>query len=234
MVATRGSKRGGGGGAGGTGDAPPAAAPTAPAKRAKVALPGKRAKVAEPRKRAEAAAAAPAPAPGSEGGPQYWLFKSEPESRVEQGVEMKFGIDDLERCVDKTEPWDGVRNHEAKQNMLRMRVGDLGLFYHSNCRTARPHVAGVVRVARAAYPDHTAWTAGAAHFDARGSEVAPRWFMVDVQLVRKFARPVTLDDMRAAPALREMALLKRPRLSVVGVAAHEWRVVCAMGDGPAA
>jgi predicted RNA-binding protein with PUA-like domain len=95
----------------------------------------------------------------------------------------------------------------------------------------RPHVAGIVRVVRAAYPDHTAWDSADPHYDARSSESEPRWHMVDVRLVRKFAVPVSLDALKARPELADMALLRRPRISVVGVSAREWQVVCEMaGD----
>jgi EVE domain len=116
MVSTRSrGSEGGGGGAGGSNASSLAAAVTK-----------KAAKRAKPTAKAEPKAALEERAAGEV---RYWLLKSEPESRVEKDVEMKFGIDDLARRKDQTEPWDGVRNHEAKNAMLAMQVGDLGFFY---------------------------------------------------------------------------------------------------------
>lgn len=89
-----------------------------------------------------------------------------------------------------------------------------------------------MRVVREAYPDHTAWDASDPHYDARSTEDAPRWHMVDVRLVRKFERPVSLDDLKARPDLAEMALVRRSRISVVPVRKEEWAAVFEMAGEP--
>lgn len=113
--------------------AAPARGAASPAKKARRAPKAAAAKAAAAPKAAvaKAAAAPKVVAARKDGERRYWLLKSEPESRLEKGVDMKFGIDDLAACVDQTEPWDGVRNHEAKNAMLAMAVGDLGFFYRA-------------------------------------------------------------------------------------------------------
>lgn len=134
---------------------------------------------------------------------RHWLIRSEPDS---------YSIDDLAR--DKTTCWDGVRNYEAR-NFMRddMRVGDPVLFYHSNADP--PGVAGLAEVSREGYPDHTAWDPKDKHFDPRCDPDDPRWIMVDIAFVERFAAPVTLARLKAGPALAEMLVTKRgQRLSV--------------------
>lgn len=87
-----------------------------------------------------------------EDGPSYYLFKSEPESRIQKGQEMKYSIDDLAGEKDATSYWDGVRNYEARNVMKTMSVGELGFFYHSNTRKSRPGIVGIVKVVKEAYP----------------------------------------------------------------------------------
>ena len=118
----------------------------------------------------------------------------------------------------------GVRSFQARNNMLEMRVGDLGLFYHSSI--AEPAAMGICEVAKTAYPDFTQFERGGEYFDCRAKPDKPIWMMVDVAFVEAFARPVTLARMRADPRLVAMALLKRgQRLSVQPVMPHEWRIV---------
>jgi predicted RNA-binding protein with PUA-like domain len=150
---------------------------------------------------------------------KYWLMKSEPAS---------FSIDDLARAPRKTTAWDGVRNYQAR-NMLRdeMQKGDQVLFYHSSCEV--PGVAGIAEVVRTAYPDPTAFDAKHHHYDPDSDPDDPRWFMVDVRLVRKPKRVITLDELRSARGLAGMQLLKRGnRLSVMPVSAQEWQRVLAL------
>jgi predicted RNA-binding protein with PUA-like domain len=152
---------------------------------------------------------------------RYWLMKSEPSS---------FSIDDLARAKNQTSAWDGVRNYQAR-NLLRdeIKVGDGIIFYHSS---ADPTAAvGIATVTRAAYPDVTQWDPKSHHFDPDSPEDAPRWFMVDVKLDKKFARPVTLAELRANPALDGMVLLRKgSRLSVQPVTAAEWKIICKLGQ----
>jgi predicted RNA-binding protein with PUA-like domain len=148
----------------------------------------------------------------------HWLMKSEPDV---------FGIDDLAKAPRKTTHWDGVRNYQAR-NFLRdgMRVGDLAFFYHSNCE--EPAIVGIVSIVRAGYPDHTAFDAKDAHYDSDSDPQRPRWYMVDVRLQRKLARPITLAALRehSTGALDGFALLSRGnRLSVLPVSAAHWNFI---------
>jgi predicted RNA-binding protein with PUA-like domain len=148
--------------------------------------------------------------------PKYWLVKTEPES---------FSIDDLRRAPGQTTFWDGVRNYQAR-NMLRdqMQLGDRVLFYHSNANP--PAVAGIARVVRTGYPDHTAWDKNDPHYDAGSTPENPRWYMVDLQLEQVFSRPISLTELRALPALKDMELLRTgSRLSVQPVTKAEFAAV---------
>lgn len=149
---------------------------------------------------------------------KYWLMKSEPES---------FSIDHLARAPRKTTCWDGVRNYQAR-NMLRdeMKLGDRAFFYHSNCET--PGIVGVVEIVREGYPDHTAFDPSDHHFDAKSDPANPRWFMVDVKLVEKFPRVVSLRELKdySGNRLADFQLLARGnRLSVMPVSAAQWKFV---------
>jgi predicted RNA-binding protein with PUA-like domain len=145
----------------------------------------------------------------------YWLFKSEPDS---------FSIDDLAAAPRQTAAWDGVRNFQAR-NMLRdsIKKGDEAFFYHSSC--AVPGIAGIVSIVKGGYPDVTAFDPKHHHYDADSKRDAPRWFVVDVKLQRKFPRIITLDELRAHAGKRlgEFVLLRRGnRLSVMPVAKRDW------------
>ncbi|MBV8727816.1 MAG: EVE domain-containing protein [Candidatus Eremiobacteraeota bacterium] len=144
---------------------------------------------------------------------RYWLFKSEPNA---------YGFDDLER--DGTTPWSGVRNFQARNNMLEMKVGDRGFFYHSSI--AEPAAIGICEVVREAYPDFTAFDPQSEYYDRKSKPDKPLWQMVDVRFVERLTRPVTLAQMRADPRLVGMSLLRRgQRLSVQPVTPHEWNVI---------
>jgi predicted RNA-binding protein with PUA-like domain len=148
----------------------------------------------------------------------HWLLKSEPDA---------FGIDDLAAAPKQTSAWDGVRNYQAR-NMLRdsMKKGDTAFFYHSSCEV--PGIAGIVRVVKEGYPDKTAFDPKHHHYDDESSPAAPRWFVVDVKLVRKFKRLITLDELRkhAGDELSEFVILRRGnRLSVTPVSKAEWDFV---------
>ena len=145
----------------------------------------------------------------------YWLFKSEPDT---------FSIDDLAAAPKHTAAWDGVRNFQAR-NMLRdsIKKGDEAFFYHSSC--AVPGIAGIVSIVKGGYPDATASDPKHHHYDADSKRDEPRWFVVDVKLQRKFARIITLDELRAhaGKRLAEFVLLRRGnRLSVMPVAKKDW------------
>lgn len=150
---------------------------------------------------------------------RYWLMKSEPS---------EFSIDDLEKRPHQTEHWDGVRNYQAR-NMMRdeMNVGDLVFFYHSNCNT--PGIVGIARIAREAYPDFTAFDVNNQHYDPGSKPDNPRWFMVDVQFVRKLKRTITLNELKGRPELDGLALVRRGnRLSVMPVTAAQWAFVLSL------
>jgi predicted RNA-binding protein with PUA-like domain len=148
--------------------------------------------------------------------PSLWLMKSEPDV---------FSIDDLARK--KTEGWNGVRNYEARNFMRSMRIGDRVLFYHSNALPSG--VAGTAEVSRTAYPDPTQFDPKSGYFEPRATREAPVWFQVDLRFVSKLPRLVPLDELRGAPALADMKLFKRSRLSVVPVTALEWKIIAGLG-----
>ena len=150
---------------------------------------------------------------------RYWLMKTEPG---------EFGIDDFADCPDLTEPWDGVRNYQAR-NMMRdeMKKGDRVFIYHSNC--AEPGVVGTARIAREGYPDPTAFDPEDKHFDPKSDPENPRWYLVDVKFERKLRRTITLGELKAQPSLEGMALVRRGnRLSVMPVSAEEWEHILAL------
>jgi predicted RNA-binding protein with PUA-like domain len=148
---------------------------------------------------------------------RYWLFKTEPSG---------YSFEQLR--ADRTTPWTGVRNFQARNNMVEMQLGDLGLFYHSSI--AEPAAVGVCKVVKTAYPDFTQFDRNSDYFDGRAKPDKPIWFMVDVEYVKPFRHPVTLARMREEPRLVGMALLKRgQRLSVQPVMPHEWKIVLELG-----
>ncbi len=149
----------------------------------------------------------------------YWLFKTEPGC---------FSFDDLKKRPDMTEPWDGVRNFQAR-NFLRdtIRVGDLALFYHSSI--PEPAVVGLAEVVRAGYPDSTALNPDAEHFDPKASADKPIWFKVDLRYREPLKRIVTLESIKQNPLLADMPLVKRSRLSIMPVKEDEWRIILTMG-----
>ncbi|MGF1608139.1 MAG: EVE domain-containing protein [Kiloniellales bacterium] len=132
----------------------------------------------------------------------YWLIKTEPGS---------WSWDDQVR--DKVTQWDGVRNHQAASNLKAMKKGDLALFYHS---VNEKQVVGVVEVVKEAHPDP--------------KDKSGRFVMVDVKAVKPFNKPVTLADIKAEPRLKDIALVRQSRLSVMPIGATEWRQICAMGE----
>ena len=101
--------------------------------------------------------------------PTHWLIKSEPDSRMENGVEMKFSFDDLKAEPDSTACWDGVRNYSARNNMRAMKVGQQAFFYHSN--TKPPGIVGIVDIVKEAYVDHTQFDRKDPHFDPASKKV---------------------------------------------------------------
>ena len=145
----------------------------------------------------------------------YWLMKSEPD---------EFSIDDLVKAKKQVTPWVGVRNYQAR-NFMRdeMRVGDRALFYHSSCPV--PGIAGIVEVAKLAYPDETQFDRKSPYYDAKSTPGAPRWVHVDVKLVRT-TKLVTLPMLRATAGLEDMVVLRKGnRLSITPVTPAQWKIV---------
>ena len=146
---------------------------------------------------------------------RYWLMKSEPDA---------FSIDDLERV--KNEPWTGVRNYQARNYMWKeMAVGDGVLFYHSNAKI--PGIAGLAKVASAAYPDPTQFDPESDYWDPKASIDKPRWFLVDIGFERKLKTIISLETLKAnADKLGDFVLLNRgTRLSVLPVGKTQWQTI---------
>jgi predicted RNA-binding protein with PUA-like domain len=133
--------------------------------------------------------------------PAYWLVKSEPDA---------FSWD--QQVANGIEPWTGVRNFMARNNLRAMKKGDLAFFYHSNIGK---EIVGVVRVARTAYPDPSA---------EEGD-----WSCVDMQAVAPMPKPVSLATIKDTPALADIALVRQSRLSVMPIAPEHWKLICKMG-----
>ncbi len=147
---------------------------------------------------------------------RYWLMKTEPDS---------FSIDDL--AARGREPWDGVRNYQAR-NFMRddMQPGDGVLIYHSACAT--PGVAGIAEVASDSYPDPSQFRRDSKYYDEGSLPEEPRWWLVDVAFVRKLERLVTLEELKPMAALEGSPLVKRGnRLSVLPLTAAHWRAILA-------
>jgi predicted RNA-binding protein with PUA-like domain len=133
----------------------------------------------------------------------YWLFKSEPNA---------WGWDDQLAKGDVGEEWDGIRNYQARNNMRLMKLGDLAFFYHS---IDEKRVVGVVEVCAEIHADSTTED--------------QRWECVDIKAVGSFPRPVTLQNCKDDPRLKDMVLVNNTRLSVQPVTPDEWTIICEMG-----
>lgn len=134
----------------------------------------------------------------------HWLLKTEPET---------FSWDDQLKRGGKGEPWSGVRNHQAKNNLMKMKKGDRAFFYHSG---GAKEIVGVAEVIREYYPDPTAAT-------------GEPWVAVDVKAIAPMQTPVRLADAKAEPRLKAMVLVNNTRLSVQPVSAEEWKLICKTG-----
>jgi predicted RNA-binding protein with PUA-like domain len=146
---------------------------------------------------------------------QYWLMKSEADV---------YSIDDLKK--DGRTMWDSIRNYQARNHMKSMKKGDLVLYYHS--RQSPSAVTGLARVVKESYPDPTQFDPKHKYFDEKSSEDDPRWWLVDIEFVRKFDTPVGLPDIRERTGLAEMVLVRNSRLSVQPVRKKEFETVLKM------
>ena len=147
--------------------------------------------------------------------PHYWLMKSEPS---------EVSVDDALVAPNATVPWTGVRNYQAR-NFMRdaMQVGDGVLFYHSSC--AEPGIVGIARAASGAYTDPTQFETSSPYFDVASKREAPRWLLVDVQVLHK-TRNLTLPELRADAELADLLVLKKgSRLSITPVEPQHWRAI---------
>ena len=152
----------------------------------------------------------------------YWLIKSEPDA---------FGIDDLASRPDKTEPWDGVRNYQAR-NFMRdeVKAGDLLFFYHSSCKNVG--IAGVAEISRDAYPDASQFDPESKYYDPKSDRDNPRWVCVDVTFKEKFASVLPLATIKAMPEIEQLGVVKKGhRLSVMPVVPDEWEALYAKAKG---
>jgi predicted RNA-binding protein with PUA-like domain len=169
----------------------------------------------------------------------YWLMKSEPESRIENGHEMKFSFEDLKASKDQITHWDGVRNYEARNHMKRMKVGQDAFFYHSNCKN--PGIIGLMKVCKEAYVDHTQFDSKDAHYDPKSEKTNPKWFMVDVKYARDLKRFIPLSELKSyhlmhkkdGGALSNLSLFTRSRLSVQAINEQEWNFILDLENKPA-
>ena len=145
---------------------------------------------------------------------RYWLMKSEPD---------EFSIDDLVRARGQTTPWFGVRNYLARNYMREMKLGERAFFYHSSC--PEPGVAGIVEVAKLAYPDASQFDAKGKYHDAKSTRENPRWFNVEVKYL-KHTRLMSIGELRGYPELTTMRILaKGNRLSITPVDPDEWNFI---------
>ena len=146
---------------------------------------------------------------------RYWLMKSEPDD---------VSIDDLAGMPKQTVPWYGVRNYQARNFMRdQMQLGDLVFFYHSSC--PEPGIAGIAKVAKLGYPDETQFDPKSEYYDAKATRESPRWFNVDVKLVKK-TRLVGVLELRAHKELASMRTLQKGnRLSITPVDPKEWEFI---------
>ncbi|KAF2477647.1 DUF55-domain-containing protein [Lindgomyces ingoldianus] len=162
----------------------------------------------------------------------FWLLKAEPLPRYENGVNVAFSIDDLRACTEP-EPWSGVRNPQARNNMQAMRKGDLGFFYHSNAKPSG--VVGILRVVEEAKVDETAFDEKDPYFDPKSEREKPKWYCVSVEFVRKFEGVVDLASIKgfagAGGALEGMPLVTNSRLSVSRVSRKEWEFILGLAEG---
>ena len=134
----------------------------------------------------------------------YWLMKSEPGS---------WSWDQQVKAGGKGEAWSGVRNHQAKLNLLKMKKGDRAFFYHSN---VGKDIVGIIEIIREAHPDPTA-------------KAGEPWVVVDVKALKPMPKPVSIEAIKTEPKLKAMVLINNTRLSVQPVTADEWKTVCKMG-----
>ncbi|KAF1994187.1 DUF55-domain-containing protein [Amniculicola lignicola CBS 123094] len=161
----------------------------------------------------------------------FWLLKAEPLPRYENGINVAFSIDDLAACT-VPEPWSGVRNPQARNNMQAMRNGDLAFFYHSNAKPSG--VVGVMKVVEEAKVDETAFDKKDPYYDAKSEKEKPKWYCVGVEFVSKFKGVVDLHQIKGhaekGGKLEGMQLVTNSRLSVSRVSKEEWNFIMELAE----
>lgn len=151
-----------------------------------------------------------------------WLVKSEPD---------ECGIDDFARDPQGVIPWDGVRNYQARNFLAQMQEGDEVFIYHSSCKHIG--IAGIVRVAKSAYPDPLQFDPDSRYFDAKSSPDKPRWQAVDLSFVRKLPKLISLDRIKNLQGLTDLPLVRKgTRLSVMPVSDHDWETILTLDATP--
>lgn len=166
----------------------------------------------------------------------HWLLKSEPESRLEKGVDVKFSIEDLKAQPNQTTFWEGVRNYQARNFLRAMKLGQQAFFYHSNCK--EPGIVGIVKIVKEAYPDHTQFDQKDPHYDSSSRKENPKWSMVDVQFVRMTKRFIPLSEIKThhlahkadGGPLKNMMLFSRQRLSIQPLTQEEFDFVLSLEE----
>ncbi|KAH6887696.1 thymocyte nuclear protein 1 [Thelonectria olida] len=164
-------------------------------------------------------------------GEWYWLMKAEPETRLENGIDVRFSIDDL-RAKTEPEGWDGIRAYAARNHMRNMNAGDKAFFYHSNCK--EPGIVGVMEIVKEFSEDRTARQPGTPYYDPSSTKEKPKWDLVHVEFRKKFAVKIGLKELRElgkpGGPLENMMMLKQSRLSVSRVSGDEWKALCEIAD----
>ncbi len=150
----------------------------------------------------------------------YWLLKTEPS---------EFSIDDLQALGKGVEPWDGIRNYQAR-NIMRddIKKGDLAFIYHSSCKLVG--VAGIAKVVEEAYPDPAQFNPKSKYYDSKSTKANPRWVCVGVTFVKRFEHIIPLAEIKQVDSLKQMVLVNRGRLSVQPVTESEWNTIIEMAE----
>jgi predicted RNA-binding protein with PUA-like domain len=149
---------------------------------------------------------------------KYWLLKTEPTT---------YSWEDLKKEKNRTTSWEGIRNYQAR-NYIRdeMQAGDLAFLYHSVQKP--PSIVGIVTIVKPAYPDHFANEPSHKYFDPRSKPDKPTWFMVDIRADKELSEPISIDEIKQVPELKDMVLLNNTRLSVQPVSKAEWDLILKM------
>jgi predicted RNA-binding protein with PUA-like domain len=149
---------------------------------------------------------------------KYWLLKTEPTT---------YSWEDLKKEKNRTTSWEGIRNYQAR-NYIRdeMRIGNLAFLYHSLQKP--PSIVGIVEIVKNAYPDHFAYEPGHKYFDPKSKPDNPTWFMVDIRALHDLSEPVSIDELKKIPDLKDLVLLNNTRLSVQPIQKAEWDLIIKM------